>query len=170
MMTVTNDIPDPDRGDKDSLDNSDDNPAPQVFINVDSEDEDNDDVGDHGYQMLQQSEDPEEDGLSREEELAALVRAAQADTENLSESTREMIDQSTARQRAEELSEAAAVWSKEDEARNNSIELSDEKIETIKTLMSGVVLGNIPSWAKDLDAKDPAVRDKVIAKQGSRNN
>jgi len=169
-MTVTNDIPDPDRGDKDSIDNSED-PPPQIFINGDSED-DTEDIGDHGYQMLQQNDEPDQDeeSLSREEELAALVRAAQADAENLSDSTREMIEQSTARQRAEELSEAAAVWSSDNDTRNNSIELNDEKIETIKSLMSGVVLGNVPSWAKDLNPKDPVLKDKVLNNHGSRNN
>ena len=170
-MVSANDIPDPDRGDKDSFDNSDDQP-PQVFINGDSEeDEDTDDVGDHGYQMLQQNEDNNDDEeeveLSREEALAALVRAAQADAENLSDATRELIDESSSRQRAEELEETAQVWRKPDDERDNSIQLSDEKIETIKNLMSGVVLGNIPAWAKDLDTKEVVKSSK---QGGSSNN
>ena len=44
--------------------------------------------------MLGQSEAQEEaETMTKEEELAALVRAAQADQENLSGQTQEMIDQ-----------------------------------------------------------------------------
>ena len=31
------------------------------------------------------------------------------------------------------------------------IEMSQDKIETIKSLMSGMVLGSVPDWAKTLD-------------------
>ena len=41
------------------------------------------------------------------------------------------------------MAEAAKVWS-EPVTRDDSIQLTDEKIETIKSLMSGVVLGNVP--------------------------
>ena len=99
-MTGENDTPDPDRGDGDSLD-SGDSPPPQVFVNADSEEEEEEeDTGDHGYQMLQQNEnngDEVEDNdanMSREEEISALVRAAQADQENLSDATQQLIDQS----------------------------------------------------------------------------
>ena len=34
---------------------------------------------------------------------------------------------------------------------SREIEMSEEKIETIKSLMSGVVLGNVPAWAATLD-------------------
>ena len=40
------------------------------------------------------------------------------------------------------------MWTRS-EARE--IEMSEEKIETIKNLMSGVVLGNVPAWARTLD-------------------
>ena len=53
----------------------------------------------------------------------------------------------SASQRTEELAEAAKVWS-EPVTRDNSIQLTDEKIETIKSLMSGVVLGNVPGEPK----------------------
>ena len=99
-MTGENDTPDPDRGDGDSLD-SGDSPPPQVFVNADSEEEEEEeDTGDHGYQMLQQNENNEDEvedndtNSSREEEIAALVRAAQADQENLSDATQQLIDQS----------------------------------------------------------------------------
>ena len=99
-MTGDNDTPDPDRGDGDSLD-SGDSPPPQVFVNADSEEEqEEEDTGDHGYQMLQQNENNEDEvedndaNMSREEEIAALVRAAQADQENLSDATQQLIDQS----------------------------------------------------------------------------
>ena len=98
-MTGENDTPDPDRGDGDSLDDGD-SPPPQVFVNADSEEEEEEDTGDHGYQMLQQNENNEDEvedndtNMSREEEIAALVRAAQADQENLSDATQQLIDQS----------------------------------------------------------------------------
>ena len=98
-MVKNNDTPDPDRGDHETLENEE--APPQIFINGDSEEEDQD-VGEHGYQMLQQNENVEDDedddhndaDVSREEEIAALVRAAQADPENLSDATRELIVQS----------------------------------------------------------------------------
>merc|ERR1719480_509655 len=100
--------------------------------------------------MLGQGEaqDEDEETMTREEELAALVRAAQADQENLSGQTQEMIDQASATQRAEELAETVSVWSG---SGSREIEMSEEKIETIKSLMSGVVLGNVPAWAATLD-------------------
>ena len=77
-----------------------DGDTPQVFVNIDSEEEEVD-VSEHGYEMLQQNDnlsDNEDDGddshLSREEQIAALVRAAQSDPENLSEATRELIEES----------------------------------------------------------------------------
>ena len=80
---------------------SGDSPPPQVFVNADSEEEEEEeDTGDHGYQMLQQNENNEDEvedndtNSSREEEIAALVRAAQADQENLSDATQQLIDQS----------------------------------------------------------------------------
>ena len=40
------------------------------------------------------------------------------------------------------------MWSSS-EARE--IEMNQEKIETIKSLMSGMVLGSVPDWAKTID-------------------
>ena len=54
----------------------------------------------------------------------------------------------SASQRAEELAETASVWSS---SGSREIEMSQEKIETIKSLMSGMVLGSVPDWAKTLD-------------------
>merc|ERR1719150_2709554 len=50
---------------------------------------------------LSDNEDADDSNLSREEQIAALVRAAQSDPENLSEATREMIDESNLRRRTE---------------------------------------------------------------------
>ena len=95
-MTASNDTPDPDRGDEDSFDSETSTP-PQIIVR-DSDEEDFDDNSDHGYQMLQQNEDQNDDNdehqMTREEEIAALVRAAQTDPENLSDATRDLIDQS----------------------------------------------------------------------------
>ena len=100
MMTVKNDIPDPDRGEDDILENGDLRPPPVLNQgDTDTEEEDRDEeAGPPGYTMLGQSETQEEEGeeeetMNREEELAALVRAAQADQENLSGQTQEMINQ-----------------------------------------------------------------------------
>merc|ERR1719468_414034 len=101
-----------------------------------------------GQGEAHEEEEEEEQTMTREEELAALVRAAQADQENLSGQTQEMIDQASATQRAEELAETASVWTG---SGSREIEMSEEKIETIKSLMSGVVLGNVPAWANTLD-------------------
>ena len=46
------------------------------------------------------------------------------------------------------MAETASVWSG---SGSREIEMSEEKIETIKSLMSGVVLGNVPAWARTLD-------------------
>jgi len=101
---------------------------------------------------------------SRENELADLVRAAQADPENLSEATREMMDRASESQRAEELAESAKVWTNS-QTRENSIELNDEKIATIKTIMSGVKLRTVPNWANQLNfdvlnEKNPSSTEK----------
>ena len=44
-----------------------------------------------------------EDGLSMEDQVAALVRAAQSDPENLSERTREEMEKAEAEKREEEV-------------------------------------------------------------------
>ena len=48
------------------------------------------------------------------------------------------------------MAESANVWTNS-EARENSIELNDEKIATIKTIMSGVKLKTVPNWTNDLN-------------------
>ena len=70
----------------------------------------------------------------------------------------------SASQRAEERAEVAAVWAgAEAGCRDESIPLSEEKIATIKSLMSGVVLGNVPPWARDLGTEggSGSWRDKL---------
>ena len=101
MLTTSGETtPDPDRsGEKDVIETRD---APTVFQEENSEDSDDQEESNQGYQIITQDdeegEDGEEDGEeaeqepSRENELADLVRAAQADPENLSEATREMMD------------------------------------------------------------------------------
>ena len=46
-MTASNDTPDPDRDDQNIVNNDGDTP-PQVFVNIDSEEEEVD-VSEHGY-------------------------------------------------------------------------------------------------------------------------
>ena len=62
----------------------------------------------HGYEPINQEDLPDdeqdgEDGLSMEEQVAALVRAAQSDPENLSERTREEMEKAEAEKREEEV-------------------------------------------------------------------
>ena len=95
-MALENDIPDPDRGEDDILENGDIRPPPVLIQgDTDTEEEDREEAGHQGYTMLGQGEDhdDEEESMTREEELAALVRAAQADQENLSGQTQDMINQ-----------------------------------------------------------------------------
>ena len=97
-MGLENDIPDPDRGEDEILENGDIRPPPVLIqADTDTEEEDREEGGHQGYTMLGQGEDhheeEEEESMTREEELAALVRAAQADQENLSGQTQEMINQ-----------------------------------------------------------------------------
>ena len=74
------------------------------------------------------------------------------------------------RQKAEERAESLSVWTQSDSTcRDNSIQLSDEKIETIKNLMSGVVLGNVPNWAKDLDTSADGVWRQKMKDQSSKS-
>ena len=97
-MALENDIPDPDRGEDDILENGDIRPPPVLIQgDTDTEEEDREEGGHQGYTMLgqgeEQGDEEEEESMTREEELAALVRAAQADQENLSGHTQEMIHQ-----------------------------------------------------------------------------
>ena len=100
MLTTKDETtPDPDRsGEKDVIESRD---APTVFQQENSDDSDDQDESNQGYQIINQDdedgEDEDEDEeaepeISRETELADLVRAAQADPENLTEATREMIE------------------------------------------------------------------------------
>lgn len=171
-MTASNDTPDPDRDDQNIVNNDGDTP-PQIFVNIDSEEEEVD-VSEHGYEMLQQNDnlsDNEDDGddshLSREEQIAALVRAAQSDPENLSEATRELIEESNLRQRTEEVAESARVWSDDSKTRD-SIPMTDDKIQTIKNLMSGMVLPNVPAWANNLDTSTQIWKEKVSGQSSSK--
>jgi len=171
-MTASNDTPDPDRDDRNIVNNDGDTP-PQIFVNIDSEEEEVD-VSEHGYEMLQQNDnlsDNEDDGddshLSREEQIAALVRAAQSDPENLSEATRELIEESNLRQRTEEVAESARIWSDDTKTRD-SIPMTDDKIQTIKNLMSGMVLPNVPAWANNLDTSTQIWKEKVSGQSSSK--
>ena len=102
MLTTKDETtPDPDRsGEEDLIESRD---APTVFQQENSDDSDDQEEPNQGYQIITQEE--EEDGEdqeeadeeaeqepSRENELADLVRAAQADPENLTEATREMME------------------------------------------------------------------------------
>ena len=56
------------------------------------------------------------------------------------------------------------VWTNS-QTRENSIELNDEKIATIKTIMSGVKLRTVPNWANQLNfdvlnEKNPSSTEK----------
>lgn len=91
----TEETPDPDKAaGKDVIETRD---APVVF-HENSEDSDDQDDDNHGYEMIAQDDDGEEQEeedqheSSHSIEVADLVRAAQAHTENLTEATREMID------------------------------------------------------------------------------
>ena len=103
-MAVENDIPDPDwwEEEDDILENKDIRPPPVLIQgDTDTEEEVREDAGHQGYTILGHGEDQgddddeeeEENSMTMEEELAALVRTAQSDQENLSGQTQEMISQ-----------------------------------------------------------------------------
>ena len=104
LTTKEETTPDPDRsGEKDVIESRD---APTVFQQENSDDsDDQEEEGNQGYQIINQEDEEGEDQdhedgeaeaepepSGRETELADLVRAAQADPENLTEATREMMD------------------------------------------------------------------------------
>ena len=99
MLTTKDETtPDPDRsGEKDVIESRD---APTVFQQENSDDSDDQEESNQGYQIITQEDEEGEDQddeaepepSQRESELADLVRAAQADPENLTEATREMMD------------------------------------------------------------------------------
>ena len=120
-MPRLDNVPDPDRGDSPVSPSQ----APQVeltacnsvidILKVFDPDsgEESDDVEEageegHGYEPINQEDLPDdeqdgEDGLSMEDQVAALVRAAQSDPENLSERTREEMEKAEAEKREEEV-------------------------------------------------------------------
>ena len=100
LTTKEETTPDPDRsGEEDVIESRD---APTVFQQENSDDsDDQEEESSPGYQIINQEDGDGEDldeeeetepEPSREMELADLVRAAQADPENLTEATREMMD------------------------------------------------------------------------------
>ena len=100
LTTKEETTPDPDRSGEDDVIESRD--APTVFQQENSDDsDDQEEESSPGYEIISQ-EDEEGEGqeeddetqpeVSRETELADLVRAAQADPENLTGATREMMD------------------------------------------------------------------------------
>jgi len=153
-MTANNNVPDPDRGDEDQVNTTE---MPQIFQNGDSEDSDDGEAPNtNGYELIHQDDhsvedddDDEDGGLSMEEQVAALVRAAHVDQNNLSSGTREMIEDSNEIQRREAVAESAKVWS-DVKPREDSIKLDDEKVETIKSLMSNIKLPQVPVWAAEI--------------------
>ena len=92
-------------------------------------------------------EEEEEEVVSMEDQVAALVRAAQSDPANLSGQTREELEKAEEERRAEEAKEKADIW--QAAPREDSIALDEVKVETIKSLMSKISLPHAPSWAKD---------------------
>eukprot|EP00090_Calanus_glacialis_P046028 TRINITY_DN8841_c0_g1_i1.p1 TRINITY_DN8841_c0_g1~~TRINITY_DN8841_c0_g1_i1.p1 ORF type:complete len:170 (-),score=66.62 TRINITY_DN8841_c0_g1_i1:118-627(-) len=162
-MTAQNNVPDPDRGDADQVNTSD---MPHIFQNGESEDSDDDETPNtNGYEMINQDDhgmDDEDDleGLSMEEQVAALVRAAQTDQNNLGTETRELIEESNERQRREVVEESVKVWS-EVKPREDSIQLDEEKVETIKSLMLNIKLPQVPVWAAEMG--DEVLRAKILS-------
>lgn len=161
-MTAHNNVPDPDRN-SDHVNTS--SGLPQIFHNAgDSENSDDDVEIQNGYEMISQDDgevDDEEDdeSLTMEEQVAALVRAAHADQNNLSTETKELIEEASVSQRREATEERAKVWS-EVKPREDSIQLDDEKVETIKSLMSSIKLPQVPTWAAQLG--DDVIKAKVL--------
>ena len=156
-MTAHDNVPDPNR-DQEDLNRSE---RPVVFQNEESEnsEEDVEAPASNGYQIISQEENEnvnqdydnsnDEENISMEDQVAALVRAAHQDQNNLSDSTKVLIEESLEDQRKEASAEASNVWSKPN-PRNESIELDDEKVETIKNLMTSIKLPHIPNWALDI--------------------
>jgi len=164
-MTATNNVPDPDRGGSEQEVNNSE--LPQIFQNGESDDSEEEVDTTNGYEMINQDDlglyDDDEDensGLSMEEQVAALVRAAQIDQNNLSTETREIIEDANESQRREVIEESVKVWS-EVKPREESIELDDEKVETIKSLMLNIKLPQVPAWAAELG--DEVLKAKVLS-------
>ena len=162
-MTQLETVPDPDR-DEPAVSSSD---VPTTFHLNDSAEEESDDtetLTTYGYEPIGQDDEAEEDDdeadqeLSMEEQVAALVRAAQSDESNLSSETRDILEKANEEKRQEEAKERVEIW-QEMPAREDSINLDEAKMETIKSLMSGIKLASIPIWASD--GSDDAWRDKL---------
>merc|ERR1719347_256231 len=108
--------------------------------------------------------DEDDENLTMEEQVAALVRAAHADQNNLSTETKELIEEANENRSREAVEERAKVWS-EVKPREDSIQLDDEKVETIKSLMSNIKLPQIPVWASQLG--DDVIKAKVLGESNS---
>ena len=132
--------------------------VPTIFEHSDSAEDEEDTEGpeNDGYQPITQEDEeqdtPEDDddvsGLSMEEQVAALVRAGQSDQTNLSSETQDILEKAAEARRREEARAAAEVW--QAAPREDSIDLSEAKIETIKSLMSGLSLPvSLPQWARE---------------------
>jgi len=160
-MPRLDNVPDPDRGDSPVSPSQ----APQVFDPDSGEESDDvEEAGEegHGYEPINQEDLPDdeqdgEDGLSMEDQVAALVRAAQSDPENLSERTREEMEKAEAEKREEEAREKADIW--QAAPREDSIQMDEAKVATIKSLMSKISLPHAPPWAKE--GQDQEWREKL---------
>ena len=143
-MTFRQGVPDPDR-DMSPVSPSE---VPSIFEHSDSAEDEEDAEGpeNDGYQPITQEDDehdaPEDEddvsGLSMEEQVAALVRPGQSVRTNLSSETQDIFEKAAEERRQEEARAAAKVW--QAAPREDSIEMSEAKIETIKSLMSGLSL------------------------------
>lgn len=130
--------------------------APQVFDQSDSEEEqvsedEEQEEDDGGYQPISQEEDDDQDGLTMEQQVAALVRAGQSDAANLSSETQDLMTRAEEERRDEEVRERARLW-QETKTREESIALDSDKVETIKNLMSGIKMPEMPGWVQEEQA------------------
>ena len=153
-MTAHENVPDPDRASSDQV-SSNDMQMPQIFNNSESDQSDDENEEENtntdGYVMISQDEsnihgNAEEQSMSIQNEVAALVRAAQADENNLSPDTQTLIEEAQESQRKEVTEEMCKIWA-DSNGRGDSIQLDDEKVETIKTLMASFRLSSVPAWA-----------------------
>lgn len=170
--------------------------TPQIIIpHEESEDSDNQDQEQElefgpmtGYQLLPQEnnnyddnreedeedddEDPwkdpsDDDGLSIQEKIAALMKASEGALEewNISDSTKSLVDESKASQGKQEADEQAKIWKATAEVRN--IDLDNEKVEKIKSVMANIKLpGTIPQWA--MEGRDVVWKDKLLEKVNTK--
>jgi len=154
LMTAHENVPDPDRASSDQV-SSNDMQMPQIFNHSESDqsDDENEEENTNGYVMISQDEgnihgNAEEQSMSIQDEVAALVRAAQTDENNLSPDTQTLIAEAQESQRKEATEEMCKIWA-DSNSRGDSIKLDDEKVETIKTLMASIRLPSVPAWASN---------------------